>query len=147
MARYNELARKKKDLDFGKHPDRLTTLEKPTFYASKMQVRYMVILGGLKINDKLQVLDTQFERHPRTVCGREYLRQFLRRKPVSDHHTGAHPQPGLDFRSPGGAERRRRKMEWKIKSCWLTVAAASKGSNSDIMRFRDIAEIVENCFC
>ena len=59
VARYNELARNGKDLDFGKHPDRLTTLEKPPFYACKMEARYMVILGGLKVNTKLQVLDTE----------------------------------------------------------------------------------------
>ncbi len=59
VARYNELARNRKDLDFGKHPDRLTTLEKPLFYACKMTAVYLVILGGLKINTKLQVLDTE----------------------------------------------------------------------------------------
>jgi fumarate reductase flavoprotein subunit len=58
VARYNELARNGKDLDFGKHPDRLTTIEKPPFYACQMEARYMVILNGLKINTKLQVLDT-----------------------------------------------------------------------------------------
>lgn len=59
IARYNELAQKGKDIDFGKHPDRLTTIEKPPFYACKMEVRYMVILSGLKVNTKLQVLDTE----------------------------------------------------------------------------------------
>mgnify|MGYP001091461984 CR=1 FL=1 len=59
VARYNELARSGKDLDFGKHPDRLTTLEKSPFYACPMEARYMVILGGLKVNTKLQVLDTE----------------------------------------------------------------------------------------
>jgi fumarate reductase flavoprotein subunit len=58
VARYNELARKGKDLDFGKHPDRLTTVENPLFYACKMKARYLVTLGGLKINTKLQVIDT-----------------------------------------------------------------------------------------
>jgi fumarate reductase flavoprotein subunit len=58
VTRYNELARNRKDLDFGKHPDRLTTIEKPSFYGCKMEVRYMVILSGLKVNTKLQVLDT-----------------------------------------------------------------------------------------
>jgi fumarate reductase flavoprotein subunit len=58
VGRYNELARDGKDLDFGKHPDRLTTIEKPPFYACQMEVRYMVILSGLKVNTKLQVLDT-----------------------------------------------------------------------------------------
>ena len=59
VRRYNEFARHGKDIDFGKHPDRLTTIEKPPFYACKMEVRYMVILSGLKVNTKLQVLDTE----------------------------------------------------------------------------------------
>ena len=61
-TRYNELARQGKDLDFGKYPDRLTTLEKPPYYACKMEVRRMVVLSGLKINTRLQVLDK--ERQP-----------------------------------------------------------------------------------
>jgi len=59
IARYNELARNGKDLDFGKHRDRLTTIEKPPFYACKMESRLMVILSGLKVNTRLQVLDTE----------------------------------------------------------------------------------------
>jgi fumarate reductase flavoprotein subunit len=58
VARYNELARNGKDLDFGKHPDRLMTVEKPLFYAAQITAVYLVIVGGLKINPKLQVLDT-----------------------------------------------------------------------------------------
>jgi fumarate reductase flavoprotein subunit len=57
VSRYNELAQNKKDLDYGKHPDRLTTIEKPLFYGCKMGGCYLVILNGLKINNKLQVLD------------------------------------------------------------------------------------------
>ncbi len=64
VVRYNELARKGKDPDFGKYPDRLTTLEKPPFYASQMQARYMVILGGLQINTRLQVIDAQKKAIP-----------------------------------------------------------------------------------
>jgi fumarate reductase flavoprotein subunit len=59
VARYNRLAQNRQDLDFGKHPDRLTTIEKPLFYACKMEVRYMVILSGLKVNTMLQVLDIE----------------------------------------------------------------------------------------
>jgi fumarate reductase flavoprotein subunit len=59
VVRYNELAQQGNDLDFGKHPDRLTTLEKPLFYATRMTSLYLVILGGLKINPRLQVLDTE----------------------------------------------------------------------------------------
>jgi fumarate reductase flavoprotein subunit len=57
VKRYSRLARDGYDADFGKYPERLTTIEKPPFYACKMEVRYMVILGGLKINADLQVLD------------------------------------------------------------------------------------------
>jgi fumarate reductase flavoprotein subunit len=59
VARYNNLARNGEDSDFGKHPDRLTTIEKPPFYACQMEARYMVILSGLKINTRLQVIDTE----------------------------------------------------------------------------------------
>lgn len=64
VARYNKMVRNRKDLDFGKHSDRLTPLEKPLFYASKMQARYMVILGGLQINPRLQVIDAQKKAIP-----------------------------------------------------------------------------------
>jgi fumarate reductase flavoprotein subunit len=59
VARYCELARGGKDLDFGKHPDRLTTLEKAPFYACRIKVRFLVVLSGLKINNRMQVLDTE----------------------------------------------------------------------------------------
>lgn len=59
VARYNELARLGKDLDFGKRPECLTTIEKAPFYAIKMGISLLVTLGGLKINTKLQVLDTE----------------------------------------------------------------------------------------
>jgi fumarate reductase flavoprotein subunit len=59
VARYNKMAQRGEDLDFGKHPDRLTTVEKPPFYACRMSGTYLVILGGLKINNKTQVLDTE----------------------------------------------------------------------------------------
>lgn len=57
VKRYNRWAKTGRDLDFGKHKDRLTTIEKPPFFACRMEVRLMVTLGGLKINKKLQVLD------------------------------------------------------------------------------------------
>lgn len=51
-----------RDENFGKHPDPLTTIWQPPFYACQIEVRYMVILIGLRINTRLQVLDT--ERKP-----------------------------------------------------------------------------------
>jgi len=59
VTRYNKLARTGKDLDFGKHPDRLTTVEKPLFYAAQVTAVYLVTLGGLRVNSRLQVLDKE----------------------------------------------------------------------------------------
>jgi fumarate reductase flavoprotein subunit len=59
VARYNQMAKKGKDEDFGKHPDRLTTLEQPLYHACKMETRRMVVLSGLQVNTRLQVLDTE----------------------------------------------------------------------------------------
>jgi fumarate reductase flavoprotein subunit len=57
--RYSELARNGKDEDFGKYPERLTTIEKAPYYACPMEPRRMVVLSGLKINTKMQVMDTE----------------------------------------------------------------------------------------
>lgn len=59
VQRYNELARKGVDEDFGKRAACLTTIEKPTFYAAPLGTALLVTLGGLKINPNLQVLDTE----------------------------------------------------------------------------------------
>jgi fumarate reductase flavoprotein subunit len=58
VARYNELARTREDLDFYKPTSRLSTIDKPPFYAAKTGGGFYVTLGGLKVNAKLQVLDT-----------------------------------------------------------------------------------------
>ena len=62
IARYNELAKLGKDLDFGKRTDRLTILEKPPFYASHALIGFLVVLGGFYVNTKVQLLDE--ERKP-----------------------------------------------------------------------------------
>lgn len=59
VARYNELARKGDDEDFGKDKVYLTTVEKAPFYAGHIGTALLVTLGGLTINDKLQVLDKE----------------------------------------------------------------------------------------
>jgi hypothetical protein len=48
--------------NFGKHADPLMTMWQPPFYACEIEMRYMVILVGSRINTPLQVLDT--ERKP-----------------------------------------------------------------------------------
>jgi fumarate reductase flavoprotein subunit len=57
IARYNELARAGKDLDFGKRADRLTTVEKPPFYAGSANPTFLVVLGGMNVNPDHQALD------------------------------------------------------------------------------------------
>ncbi|HHV34023.1 MAG TPA: FAD-dependent oxidoreductase, partial [Syntrophomonadaceae bacterium] len=57
VARYNELAKQGKDLDFGKRSELLFPIEKPPFYAGSLKSALLVITGGLRINNKMQVLD------------------------------------------------------------------------------------------
>jgi fumarate reductase flavoprotein subunit len=57
VARYNELARRGEDLDFGKDPSLLFTIERPPFYAARVPVHLLVVVGGLNVNEHLQVLD------------------------------------------------------------------------------------------
>ena len=59
IARYNELARLGKDLDFGKRVDRLTTVEKPPFYAGSGTPTFLIALGGMNVNPNLQALDAE----------------------------------------------------------------------------------------
>jgi len=64
IARYNNLAHIGKDHDFGKRSECLSKIERIPFYAIKMGVSLLVTLGGLKINTKLQVLDTEMNVIP-----------------------------------------------------------------------------------
>jgi fumarate reductase flavoprotein subunit len=64
VGRYNELARLGEDLDFGKRPECLTTIEEPPLYACKVGTALLVTGGGLKTNTKLQVLDPDREVIP-----------------------------------------------------------------------------------
>lgn len=64
VARYNELARMGKDLDFGKRPDRLTTIDKPPYYAGRGRYTLLVVNGGLNVNPRLQALDKNWEPIP-----------------------------------------------------------------------------------
>jgi fumarate reductase flavoprotein subunit len=57
IERNNLLARKGKDLDFGKRADRFTTVEKPPFYAGIISQHILVVLGGLITNPRFQPLD------------------------------------------------------------------------------------------
>ncbi|MBP3780665.1 MAG: FAD-binding protein, partial [Selenomonas sp.] len=59
VDRYNEMARKGVDEDFGKDKTYLTTVEKAPFFAGHIGTSLLVTLGGLTINDKLEVLDKE----------------------------------------------------------------------------------------
>ena len=59
VERYNEMARKGFDDDFYKRKECLTTIEKPPFYAAHITMALLVTLGGLKINENMQVLDKE----------------------------------------------------------------------------------------
>lgn len=58
VNRYNELAKGGKDLDYSKQAARLKPVEKAPFYAIKRRPGVLATLGGLTINENMQVLDT-----------------------------------------------------------------------------------------
>jgi fumarate reductase flavoprotein subunit len=57
IDRINELARIGKDLDYGKRADRLTAVDKPTYYAGIIEQHILVVLGGIITNPQFQPLD------------------------------------------------------------------------------------------
>lgn len=57
LTRYNELAKKGRDEDFYKRADALYPIEAGPFYACQLGISLLVTLGGLKINDNMEVLD------------------------------------------------------------------------------------------
>jgi fumarate reductase flavoprotein subunit len=59
VDRYNELAKKGMDEDYGKTGEMLTAIDQAPFYAATNPLMLLVVLGGLKVNTDLQVLDTE----------------------------------------------------------------------------------------
>jgi fumarate reductase flavoprotein subunit len=59
VARYNELARRGVDEDFGKPPEGLSTIERAPFYAAKSVVNLFGTFTGLRINPRMQVIDAE----------------------------------------------------------------------------------------
>lgn len=59
VTRYNELARNKKDADFGVAGDKMKPVEKPPFYAVQVRNFALVTVSGLKINPQMQVLNQE----------------------------------------------------------------------------------------
>jgi fumarate reductase flavoprotein subunit len=85
IARYNELVRLKKDLDFGKRPDRLTAVDKPPYYAgwTAKPAMSLVVLGGLLVNEELQAVDKDAQPIPGLyLAGNTVGRRFKSGYPV-----------------------------------------------------------------
>jgi succinate dehydrogenase/fumarate reductase flavoprotein subunit/uncharacterized protein with FMN-binding domain len=59
VERYNELAHKGVDEDFGKEPFRLAPLEKPPFYGVKNAGYALCTLDGIQINTHMNALDAE----------------------------------------------------------------------------------------
>ncbi len=64
VDRYNELAAKGSDDDFGKDPAMVTAVDTAPFYAAYNSLALLVVLGGLDVNKSLQVLDTEHKVIP-----------------------------------------------------------------------------------
>jgi fumarate reductase flavoprotein subunit len=64
VSRYNKLARSGRDVDFGKCPDRMTTIEKPPYYAGEGKYGLYIVAGGLNVNTRLQSLDNNWQVIP-----------------------------------------------------------------------------------
>ncbi|QSX09432.1 FAD-binding protein [Alkalibacter rhizosphaerae] len=57
VARYNELYQQGKDLDYGKRPELLTSIDKPPYYALKWGPALLNVHGGVIIDPKMRVMD------------------------------------------------------------------------------------------
>ncbi|UWG96617.1 FAD-dependent oxidoreductase [Dehalobacter sp. DCM] len=61
VDRYNQCCADGIDYDFGKPKYYLKPIDKPPYYAAKMGAAILVTLGGLKINTKMEVLDSEYK--------------------------------------------------------------------------------------
>ena len=64
MKRYNELCEKGKDVDLGKRRELLIPIDKAPYTAIKYGATLLVVVGGLRVNDHLQVIDRDLEAIP-----------------------------------------------------------------------------------
>ena len=57
VARYTELAKKGKDVDFGKQADRMFPIDTAPFYAVPIKSHLLVTVGSLNVSPEMQCLD------------------------------------------------------------------------------------------
>ncbi len=62
FRRYNEMCAEGKDADFGKRPELLVPLDKPPYYAKKIAVAVLAVVGGVRVDAEMRVLTP--ERRP-----------------------------------------------------------------------------------
>ena len=60
VARFNEMVAAGADTDFGKRPELLFPIDEPPFYASRMKTGLLCVPAGLSINEKMQVLASDY---------------------------------------------------------------------------------------
>lgn len=61
INRYNELAMKGIDEDFGKDPHKLVAIDKPPYYAAKVGPALLVTLSGVRVTPELNVLSKDWK--------------------------------------------------------------------------------------
>lgn len=61
VERYNELAEQGEDVDFGKSAEMMAPIDTAPFYAARVPITLLIVLGGLHVNPDLQVLDAEGE--------------------------------------------------------------------------------------
>ena len=59
IERYNQMAKNKKDEDFGAHAEKMKPVVKAPFYATQVRNFALVTVRGLKNNENMQVLDKE----------------------------------------------------------------------------------------
>lgn len=64
IDRYNELVAAGEDTDFGKSPEMMTAIDTAPYYAVTNPLALLVVLGGLRVNTDLQVLNANSEVIP-----------------------------------------------------------------------------------
>ena len=59
VERYNQFGEAGVDLEFGKNPEFLASVKEPKFYAFRVINNYYGTIGGIKINEDMQVVNEQ----------------------------------------------------------------------------------------
>ncbi|MDK6375295.1 MULTISPECIES: FAD-dependent oxidoreductase [Aerococcus] len=64
VKHYNELAHDKHDKDFGKEEEFLVPIEEGPYYIARLDLNYVVGIGGIATNKRFEVINEDFEKIP-----------------------------------------------------------------------------------